>query len=104
MNSRASPPRADRVSFTFDRALQDAEPFMTESQKRRVREVSTWLGMSDAGQALWRVHFGDPFTPFQPGAPGTVQPNRTVSVAVESENIDIFGDIDKLREQLKDFY
>jgi hypothetical protein len=83
---------------------QDAEPFMTKEQKARVREISLWLGTSDAGQALWKIHFGDPFQPFQPGAPGTVQPNRTVSVAVESENIDIFGDIDKLREQLKDFY
>jgi hypothetical protein len=25
-------------------------------------------------------------------------------VALESEDVDIYGDIDKLREQLKDFY
>lgn len=31
-------------------------------------------------------------------------PNRTISVALESEDVDIYGDIDKLREQLKDFY
>jgi hypothetical protein len=83
---------------------QDAEPFMNQAQKDRVKEIAEWLSESDAGRALWHIHFGRPMAENQPGAPGTLTPNRTISVALESEDVDIYGDIDKLREQLKDFY
>ena len=83
---------------------QDAEPFMNQAQKDRVKEIAEWLSESDAGRALWHIHFGRPMAENQPGAPGTLTPNRTITVALESEDVDIYGDIDKLREQLKDFY
>jgi len=93
-----------RQGLTVNARKQDAEPFMTQAQRDRVREIAEWLATSDAGRALWHVHFGDPTAQYQPGAPGTVTPSRTISVAMESEDIDLYGDIDKLREKLKDFY
>jgi hypothetical protein len=84
--------------------MQDAEPYMTQAQRDKVREIAGWLSESDAGKALWHVHFGNPAEEFQPGAPGALTPNRTISVALESGDIDLYGDIDKLRDKLKDFY
>jgi hypothetical protein len=77
---------------------------MNSAQKDRVKTISSWLSESDAGQALWRIHFGDPTKAHQPGAPGTLVPDRTISVAFDSDEIDLDGDIEKLREKLKGFY
>ena len=77
---------------------------MSREQRERVKEIGRWLADSDAGQALWHIHFGNPAEEHTPGAPGTLKPDRTINVALDSDSVDIYGDIDKLREQLKDFY
>jgi hypothetical protein len=94
----------ERDDIFFPSSSQDAEPFMNSAQKDRVKTISSWLSESDAGQALWHIHFGDPTKAHQPGAPGTLVPDRTISVAFDSDEIDLDGDIEKLREKLKGFY
>ena len=32
---------------------------MSREQRERVKEIGRWLADSDAGQALWHIHFGN---------------------------------------------
>ena len=73
---------------------------MNEMTVRRLRSLADWLSASDAGQALWHISFG--YQGMEP--PSGAKPAKSVRIAMPSEDIDIDGDIDKLREQLKDYY
>ena len=60
--------------------------------------MARWLAESDAGRTLWHLSFGTPGmeTP-------EVRPSKVIRVAMPSEEVDLNGDIDKLREQFKDY-
>ena len=78
--------------------VTDHEPSMNAMTVRRCRSLAQWLANSDAGQALWHLSFGTPGMD-KP----EVTPSKSVRVAMPTEEVDIDGDIDKLREQFKDY-
>ena len=78
--------------------VTDHEGAMNSMTVTRCRRVGEWLAGSDAGRALWHLSFG---TPGQ--AAPEAAPSRSVRIAMPTEEFDIDGDIDKLREQFKDY-
>ena len=78
--------------------MTDHEPSMNAITVRRCRSIGAWLAASDAGKALWHLSFGTPGmeTP-------NVKPTRSVRIAMPTEEFDITQDIDKLKEQFKDY-
>ena len=78
--------------------VTDHEGAMNSMTVTRCRRVGEWLAGSDAGRALWHLSFG---TPGQ--AAPEAAPSRSVRIAMPTEEFDINGDIDKLREQFKDY-
>ena len=79
--------------------VQDHERDMTSDTVIRVRAVGDWLSRSQAGKALWHLSFGTPGMQ----APSPMVGSH-VSIAMKSSEIDLNGDIDKLRDQLKEYY
>ena len=78
--------------------VTDHESRMNAMTVERCRRVGEWLAGSDAGKALWHLSFGAPGMAASEAAPA-----RSVRIAMPTEEFDIDGDIDKLREQFKDY-
>jgi hypothetical protein len=78
--------------------VTDHESRMNAMTVERCRRVGEWLAGSDAGKALWHLSFGAPGMATPEAAPA-----RSVRIAMPTEEFDIDGDIDKLREQFKDY-
>ena len=78
--------------------VTDHEGAMNSMTVTRCRRVGEWLAGSDAGRALWHLSFGTPGM-----AAPEATPSRSVRIAMPTEEFDINGDIDKLREQFKDY-
>lgn len=78
--------------------VTDHESSMNAMTVRRCRSLGEWLAASDAGQALWHLSFGTPGM-----EKPEVTPSTSVRIAMPTEDFDINGDIDKLREQFKDY-
>jgi hypothetical protein len=78
--------------------VTDHEDAMNALTVSRCRGVAQWLASSDAGKALWHLSFGTPGMPMPESAPA-----KTVRIAMPTDEFDIDGDIDKLREQFKEY-
>ena len=78
--------------------VTDNEASMSEVTVARCRSLAKWLAESDAGRTLWHLSFGTPGMETQ-----EVRPSKVIRVAMPSEEVDLNGDIDKLREQFKDY-
>ena len=78
--------------------VTDHEDAMNTLTVSRCRGVARWLASSDAGKALWHLSFGTPGMPMPESAPA-----KTVRIAMPTDEFDIDGDIDKLREQFKEY-
>ena len=79
--------------------VTDHEGEISEMTTSRCRAVGAWLASSDAGKALWHLSFGVSGME----APRDVAPSKTIRIAMPSEEWDIDGDIDVLRDKLKDY-
>jgi len=79
--------------------ITDHESSMNAMSVRKLRSLGEWLSSSDAGKVLWHLSFGTPGM----AAPDQVKPSKVVRIAMPSEEFDINGDIDKLREQFKEY-
>ena len=78
--------------------ITDREDEMNALTVSRCRRVGEWLAGSDAGKALWHLSFGTPGMKIP-----EMRPAKTVRIALPSEEFDINGDIDQLREQFKEY-
>jgi len=78
--------------------VTDNEASMNAITVRRCRSLAEWLAASDAGKALWHLSFGTPGMDIP-----EVRPSKSVRIAMPTEEFDINGDIDKLREQFKEY-
>ena len=78
--------------------VTDHENEMSALTVERCRQVGEWLAASDAGQALWHLSFGTPGMKIP-----EVRPAKTVRIAMPTDEFDINGDIDQLREQFKEY-
>jgi len=78
--------------------VTDHENEMSALVVERCRQVGEWLAGSDAGKALWHLSFGTPGMEIPKHKPA-----KTVRIAMPSGEFDINGDIDKLREQFKEY-
>jgi hypothetical protein len=78
--------------------VTDREAEMSEMDRAKCRSLARWLAGSDAGRALWHLSFGVPGME-KPEA----TPSKTVRIAMPSEEVDLYGDIEKLQEQFKDY-
>ena len=78
--------------------VTDHENEMSALVVERCRQVGEWLAGSDAGKALWHLSFGTPGMEIPKHKPA-----NTVRIAMPSGEFDINGDIDKLREQFKEY-
>ena len=84
--------------------LTDGEPQMSPKTRDRVLPLAKWLAASDAGQVLWHLNFGTPG--MEPPPSGEARPAQQISIAMEANEfneLDFYGDIENLREKLKDY-
>ena len=90
--------RAQRRMHRDVRARHRPRGVHERGHRGEVSRLARWLAESDAGRTLWHLSFGTPGmeTP-------EVRPSKVIRVAMPSEEVDLNGDIDKLREQFKDY-
>ena len=82
----------------------DFEYEFDEDLKERTRDIYEWLVDTDAGKALWPTYFGEVGVDNLPGKNSKNGKTKTIRVAMEAMDVDLGGDIDKLRQKLSDFY
>jgi hypothetical protein len=84
----------------------DFEFLFDDELKERTKDIYEWLVETDAGKALWPTYFGELGVDNLPGKNsqngGGI--TKTIKVAMETQDLDLSGDIEKLQQKLSDFY